>query len=178
MPELTAPAVEQYTAGRLDKDDPETIRLLSAALVAARRWCGWHVTPVQTDTLVLDGPGGRVLRLPTLALESITSIDDDGTVCVPADLYISSNGVVSKRTRGRWSRHFGSITATFIHGIDSAPDFDAAVLSLVDRESVAPTGGRPRVVGPFQYDLDPLGTGVFTLSEQAKLEQFRLERPA
>ena len=80
MPELTTADVEQYTGGRLDKDHPETISLLARGLGAARRFCGWHVTPVQTDTdRVLDGPGSRLLRLPTLRLNALTAVTEDGT---------------------------------------------------------------------------------------------------
>ena len=129
--------------------------------------------------MALDGTGAATLWLPTLALvPGSLSIVDDGRTYLAADLEVSARGIVRKVGGGRWSRRLGGIAVTMTHGFEDAPDFDEAVLSLVDRQSRVPAGGRPSAVGPFVYDLDPLGSGAFTLSEQAKLEQFRLERPA
>lgn len=179
MPELSGGDVERYTGGRLDKDDPETASLIARGYAAARRFCGWHVAPIKSEVLTLDGAGGRLLRLPTLRIVTLTSIVDDGDALVPADLYISKSGLVEKRTGGLWSTKLGSIVVTMEHGFDSAPDFDAAVLSWIDRASLAPAGGRARVVGPFQYSDEPMAANsTFTASERALLEMYRLERPA
>ena len=37
---------------------------IQAAEGAVRRYCGWHIAPVATETLVLDGTGTR-LALPS-----------------------------------------------------------------------------------------------------------------
>lgn len=153
MAELAVAAVEQYTKGRLAGDAPETARLLAAGLSTARRFCGWHVTPVREDDVVtLDGPGGRLLTLPTLALVELTSVVEDGAALDLADLRTSTRGLVTKKSGGLWSQHYGSIVVTMTHGYDDAPAFDAAVLSLIDRMSLAPAGGRMKAVGPFQYE--------------------------
>ena len=49
---LDVVTLEQFTRGRLDRDDDESQRQLNAALAAARRYCGWHVTPVLTSTAI------------------------------------------------------------------------------------------------------------------------------
>ncbi|SRX93565.1 hypothetical protein MSP7336_01804 [Mycobacterium shimoidei] len=130
--ELTVDDVEQYTKGRLVAGNPETERILDAALDAARRFCGWHVTPVITDEVTLDGPGGHVLSLPTMRLVELTELSEDGTALNVDDLAVSPRGLVQKRC-GRWSHNYGSITAKMKHGYDEATDFQAAVLELVDR---------------------------------------------
>lgn len=172
MAELSVAAVEQYTKGRLAQGDPETVRLLAEGLSAARRYCGWHVTPIVTDDEVtLDGPGGRLLRLPTLRLVELASVTENGVeLDVVADLYVSPLGMVSKRSGGCWSDKFGAIEVTMTHGFEDAPDFDGAVLSAIDRASLAPTGGRLRVIGPFQYETES------TADERARLDLYRLER--
>lgn len=172
--ELSAAAVEQYTKGRLDAADDETKRLLAEGLAEARRYCGWPVTPVRTETITLDGPGGKLLRLPTLRLVELVYVVEDGDVEYDpdTDLYVSPLGLVSKRGGGNWSRHYGAIEVRMTHGFDGAPDFDGAVLSAIDRASLAPVGGRPRVVGPFQWET----TG--TADERARLDLYRLERQA
>lgn len=170
MPELTVADVAQYTSGRAASDDPETARLLAAGLDAARRFCGWHVTPVRVaDEVTLDGPGGKLLVLPTLALVELTSITEDGVALdVAADLRVSPRGLVQKRSCGLWCRHYGAIDVVMTHGYDEAAAFNAAVLSMIDRMSLASTGGRLRVVGPFQYDDT-------SQPEREMLASFRLE---
>src|SRR5690606_34189170 len=148
------------------------LKLLARGYAAARRFCGWHVTPEREDVLTLDGPGGRLLRLPTLKLTTLTSIVDDDQVYLEEDLRVSGTGMVTKRDGTLWSDKLGAIQVTMSHGFDAAPDFDAAVLSYIDRSSLAPSGGRARVIGPFQYDSD-IVDGVFSTVERSLLEQYR-----
>ena len=78
MAELDASDVESFTNGRLSDDDA-TARLLASALAAARRYCGWHVSPVREgDEIEVDGPGGRVLSLPTLNLAEVSELSEVG----------------------------------------------------------------------------------------------------
>lgn len=181
MPELTAPGVEQYTGGRLDRDDPETTRLLNSALAAARRRCRWHVYPLRVDEIVtLDGPAGRLLRLPTMRLVELKELTEDGTLVPLSDIDVSRRGMVEKRSGAFWTRRFSGIVAKMTHGFgesDVPEDFNSAVLSLIDRASFAPTGGRARVIGPFQYDIEKTAGG-WTDQERAWLEPFRIELPA
>ncbi|MCV7255337.1 hypothetical protein H7J86_24545 [Mycobacterium hackensackense] len=126
--------VETYTKGRLQASDPEVQRLFEAALRAARNYCGWHVTPVVDDeVLELDGPGGRVLALPTRKVIDLAIVEDGVTVDVANQCRVSkSMGLVRKRSRGCWTGEYGAITVTMTHGHETAPDFDLAVLKCVD----------------------------------------------
>jgi hypothetical protein len=100
----------------------------AAALAAARRYCGWHVTPAVTETITVDGPGGRVVSLPTMHLNELTEVIEDGVTLNVADLAPSVTvGTVRKRSGARWTSELGGITVTMTHGHDVAPDFDAAV---------------------------------------------------
>ena len=159
MAELTPTDVETYTQGRLHRDDSETARMLTAALAAARRYCGWHVSPVKAgEVLTLDGPRGRVLDLPTRKLLDLTSITEDGRdLDVDGALNWSENGSVRKRSGGRWSGCYRSIVATITHGYteEEAADWRQAVLSSIDQVSQTIGGGLPRVIGPFQFETDP-----------------------
>ncbi|MGV0793025.1 hypothetical protein [Mycolicibacterium sp. XJ1819] len=177
MPELEATDVEQYTGGRLDRDDNETAALLARGVAAARRFCGWHVTPQRVgDVQTLDGRGGPLLILPTLALAELTEVTEDGTAVDVTDLHVSARGLVSKKSGAHWSCNLGAITVKMTHGFDAAPDFQAAVLSWIDRMSLAPTGGRARVIGPFQYSDEAMAAGTtFSASERALLDLYRLE---
>lgn len=177
MAELTTLAVENYTQGRLNRDDDETARLLAAALRAARRYCGWHVTPSDSYPVVLDGPGSPLLVLPTLRVGSITALSEDGVALdVDADIRWSVRGLVRKVNGCFWTDKFQGIEATVVHGYEDAQDWQAAVLSLVDRWSDLPEGGRARVIGPFQYaDREQAGE-VFTAMERYVLDMYALEK--
>lgn len=179
MPELDVLAVENYTLGRLNRDDDETVRLLAAALAVARRYCGWHVTPERQDTdVTLDGPGGHMLVLPTLRLKSIDALAENDSVIDVADLRVSARGLVRKKSGGFWSCEFGALVITMTHGFDEAPDFNAAVLSLIDRTSKVIAGGdEPTVIGPFQYPAatrEEVGS-VFSTAERCIFDLYALE---
>lgn len=100
----------------------------AAALAAARKWCGWAVTPSDPETVTVDGPGGLVLSLPTMHLTELTEVIEGGVTLDVDDLAFSvSAGTVRKRSGARWTSELGGITVTMTHGYDTAPDFDAAV---------------------------------------------------
>lgn len=180
MAELTAEDVAAFTGGRLSGAAAQQV--LDAALVAARRYCGWHVSPVLSQTVTLDGPGGPVLSLPTLNLVSVTEIDDDGQVLAAGDLRVSRVGSVRKQSGASWSEDLGSIAATFTHGYteDDAGDWRRAVLLTVDamsKETAAtdrddPTMARKRVDDvEYQWFSAPISTDA-RLS--AAFAQFRI----
>jgi hypothetical protein len=177
MAELTPDDVAQYTSNRLAADADETVRLLSAGLTAARRFCGWNVTAVTDNEMTIDGPGALLLVLPTLKLVELTGVVEDGVeLDVETDLYVSSRGLVRKRSGLYWSSHYGAITVTMDHGFAAADDFNAAVLSYIDRSSWAGTGGRVNAVGPFKYDPEAMAAAsAFSVVELSLLEQYRLE---
>jgi hypothetical protein len=182
---LDAAAVESYTNGRLDADDADTARQLAAALASARRYCGWHVTPVMTNVSVtLDGSGDRVLVLPTLQLGSVTSITEDGVTLNLSDVQISARGLVIKTNGAFWSDKFGAITVVFTHGYSSAPDFEAVVLGAIDRGAFS-TSKIPVAIGPFRYsnseqafpgNRTAANGAMFTDSERGVLDFYKLEK--
>lgn len=128
----------------------------------------------------MDGPASALLVLPTLRLVELTGVVEDGVALdVGMDVHVSSRGLVRKRSGARWSAHYGSIVVTMDHGFDDADDFDAAVLSWVDRSSLSAVGGRPKVIGPIQYETEAMAAGsAFSVVERSLLEQYRLESPA
>lgn len=167
--------VAVLTQGRLAAGDSRTTMLLSGALAAARSYCGWHVIGERTVTLTLDGPGSPLLVLPTLRLTDISALTEDGQTIDPLTLEWSQLGLVYKAARARWTRRYRGITATITHGFADAPDFNNAIVSLVDRLSLGQGG--PEVIGPFQFPGAPSvqSGAMFTGIEKALLDQYRLE---
>ena len=174
---LTVDALSDYTQGRLDANTDETQRQLDAALTAARRYCGWHVTPVLTATTVtLDGPGQKFLVLPTMSLATISAVTENGISINTASLGWSVRGLVVKTDNTLWAEGFSNITVTMTHGYALAADFESVVFSAIDRGGFA-TGDTPRAIGPFQYSDPAGGSGqLFTPSERAILDFYKLEK--
>lgn len=155
MAELTAADVEEFTGGRLADDSGSglTTDMLNAALAAARRAVGWHVSPVRVaDEVIIDGPDSRILYLPTRKLNELVSVDEDGTTIDPATkLRWSAGGppgalnrpvAVRKRSDGWWNCHYQSITVVMDHGYTEAEaaDWRYAVLSMVNQMAMVTSG--------------------------------------
>jgi hypothetical protein len=147
---------------------------------AAQRWCGWHVTPEMEQRVVLDGPGGQLLRLPTLCVTELVDVTEDGIALDVADLEWSRIGLVRKRSGAAWTDRLGGVVVTMVHGFAEAQDFEVAVLSFTDRMSrAAADGGLPVAVGPFRWSEDQdraAGGSAFSAVELSILDQYRLER--
>lgn len=147
MAELAPSDVETYTGGRLLASGTETQRMLDAALVAARRFTEWPVSPVRlADTVMVDGPCSRALHLPTRNLLDLTAVTEDGTVLDLAKLTWSVHGWVRKDSGAYWSCKYQSITVTMDHGYTEAEaaDWRQAILAMVDQMSQiksSPSGG-------------------------------------
>lgn len=145
--DITVDDVVDYTNGRLEDND-ETQRMLDAALAAARRDVGWHVSPViEGDVKTLDGPQSRVLPLPTKRLLNLISVVEDGVNLDLAGLrwtavpdYVAR---VRKRSDAYWSCNYASEVVTMDHGYTKAEagDWVQAILTMVDQMSLLPVGG-------------------------------------
>src|SRR5665647_3190809 len=128
VPIILAAELSAATQGKVLASDPRVQPLLDGATSAIRRWCGWHITPSVTETLVLDGPGGDVLTLPTLYLTALTSVTEDNILLTeydPAtdlgDYEWSELGNV-KRVYGHWTERYRGLSVAIVHGYDDAPD--------------------------------------------------------
>lgn len=156
MPQLgsdtIAEAITSFTHERLDGSDEEVARMIDAALVAARRHVGWHVSPVDSQELVLDGPDSRILWLPTRKLVELISLEEDGNVIDPDTVRISAGGppgilerpvAIRKNNNGWWSCNYSAIALEMEHGYteDEAADWIQAIVSMVDQMSLVPIGG-------------------------------------
>lgn len=133
------------------------------ALAAARNYCGWHVTPQASTEVVLDGPGGILLALPTLRLIDLESVTEDGDDVDVATLEWSANGVVRKQSGQPWTAKLGAITVEMTHGFGSADDFNHAVamiaagLGSTIRDDAALTSKK---VGDVEYQWAVALTGI------------------
>jgi hypothetical protein len=132
-----------------------------AAHGAVRRECGWHVAPSLTETIALDGSGGRTLLLPTKRITQILAVTNGGED-VTARVDVSRNTGMIELTSGAWTDRLGQILVTLTHGYepDEVPEVSALIAALAKRGPVAMVGAglRAQSVGPAsaQYSGDSI----------------------
>jgi hypothetical protein len=88
---------------------------------AVRAEAGWHIAPVLTETLTVDGEGGHLLFLPSLRVLEVTEIRD---VTYDEPRVItgwrkSKRGVIYRA--GGWPVGFESIEVDVVHGYAACP---------------------------------------------------------
>lgn len=157
----------------LDPDIPNIQAGIDRAVAYIRREAGWHIFPIAVDTLTLDGEGGHVLTLPSLRVEDISEIIENGTPLDPSAYEWSADGDV-KRVRGCWTTRWRGITVTLTHGYDPADvdmrDLGSALADAVTNQAMAPAG-IPEVIGPYQFGGE---TGGWTGDNATTLSHFIL----
>lgn len=152
---------------------------IDTALVAARRFCGWHVSPSKSETITVDGPGGRVLSLPTLNLTAVASVSELAAAVDVSTLDRSQwKGTLTKQF-GCWTGRDGAIEATITHGFAEADalDWRRAVINLVGDWSESSTRDgsdmKRKKVDDVEYEW--FETALSTDAELAeKFSQFRI----
>lgn len=133
-----------------------------------RRFCGWHVTPVLSTTLTLRGSGHHFIALPTLKIDTITSITECGVALdlTTIDQFDDEPGVLYKQyTHGYEYGYFhphgtwrGKVVITLTHGYAAAEAmaFREEVLALIDRSSM--TIGSGGWGTPTEIKVDDVNT--------------------
>lgn len=136
-----------------------------AAISTVRGYCQWHISPVVTEDVVVEGGGAGHLLLPSLRVTAINSITNDGVAVVDTDYEWSRRGILRVSTdstlyRG-WSRKYDSVVVNITHGYE---DFPAEVLAVARDMARADgvTGASSMASGPHQLQL-----GVTSAAAQA-----------
>ena len=111
----------------------------TAATNAIRKECGWHVAPVITETLVLDGRGGDALLLPSLRVLNLIQVLNDGVDVTDQVRFSQKAGVVTLACG--WFDGVGSIEITLEHGYpaDEVPEIVGLINSVAQR-GMSPAG--------------------------------------
>lgn len=157
-PLLTSDALAAYLAA------PEDLRA-DAVTDWVRGRCGWHIAPTITETVTLDGNGGRTITLDTLHLTDVTGVMVSGA---PMEVEWSELGMLRHPTR--WPDQWRAVTVTITHGYQSVPaDLAKVVAEAISRLPAPGTPGREKI-GPFEYVNDAL----FMPDELATIDRYRL----
>lgn len=146
----------------------------AAACSAIRRYCGWHIAPEVTATLTLDGPGGSLLRLPSMHVTDVLSVTNDGDAVTDPEW--SANGLI----RGCWTSKFRGVVVTFTHGYEVCPSEIYAVAAQMSQQASALSESVPAnqlTAGPFTYQMpSSVLAGAVGLSGQHRgvLDRYKL----
>ena len=142
-----------------------------SALDVVRAYCGWHVTPVQSRTVTVDGPGGRDLFLPTMRLVSLQQVVEDGVNLDLDMLEWSDIGRIRKKRDIKylsghphvwcpwhWTDQLSGVEVTMTDGFDQAPVLDL-VVDMTSRWLASADNREPgmitRRVNEVTYQWDP-----------------------
>ena len=158
----------------------EVVDWKAAALLTARRYCGWHVAPViEEDLDPIDGPGGHALLVPSGRLLEVLKIVEDGVELDPASLEISRDGIIRKADGSRWTDKLGAIKMTIKHGHEMFDDLIGVIEQVAARSAATGSGAVSAGAGPFSIRRGTTSGGSVAgapllLSEKATLDPYRI----
>lgn len=110
-----------------------------AATRAIRDYCGWHVAPVITATLTLDGTGTGTVLLPSRRVVDVLSVKVDGQELEATAYEWSADGLLRRR-RGCWPDRYRGLAVGLKHGFDDDTVLSTVVASIVARIRMDPSG--------------------------------------
>lgn len=154
----------------------ETDRLEQAEALV-RSFCGWHIAPSRTETVVVRGKGTATLLLPSMYVTAVASVTIDGVALTLDDEYIWSQAGVLTHA-GHWGTDEVSVAMT--HGYAAPPAEVTAIVQAVGQRAVDNPGSHVRTqVGPFSNTYSTTGSNqVATLalldSEKDALRRYRI----
>jgi hypothetical protein len=171
---------------------PTTVDPTEVAMSVVRDFCRWHVTPIITEDLVLDGSGKRTLLLPSKHVLNVTAVTENGTAVT---VRWSAMGVLTKTGSDvmgypltvegwlapddwlAWTADDRAISLTIEHGY--APEEVASVLGVVKsvaaRVAMNPSGAiTQQRAGTQGVSMLPGSVPLFA-SEKATLQRYRLD---
>jgi len=160
-PFVTAAEFSAWTGGKIAAEDPRVEPLLLGASAGLRRWAGWHIAPVLEETLTGDGPGGRLLILPTGRLLSVLSVDNAGETVDSSAVDVSKSGMLELQS-GAWTSRFGRATVRVRHGWDLAdvPEISQIIKQAVAMALASPMGATREQAGTVSISWATTAPGV------------------
>lgn len=155
-----------------------------AAEAVVRRYCGWHVAPVVTETLVLDVQhASPLLPLPSLRVEAVHSVEvwtGKDWIELDAGVYGWSRAGMLQLLYGRFSKGLSNVRVTLRHGFDAveAADVLAIVRNVQARGEMELGAVRQQAVNGASVAYTSTAGGSLSVplfqDEKATLDAYRL----
>jgi len=146
---------------------------LAAAEKTVRDFAGWHIAPVLTQTLTLNGSGERSLLLPTLRVKAIAAASNAGVELDPTALEWSEDGRIRLPDGQRWTDRLRGVRITLEHGIDDASLVIETISQIAARAELSPTGATREKAGMVELTptmVAPNAAGGVVLMEHEKVQ--------
>jgi len=171
---LVTPAdVAAASGGQVTDGDPRLPPLILAATAAIRLWCGWHIAPVITETLALDGEGSASLNLPSGHVVDVTALRVDGVTQPVGEWDWSTAGMIRLR-RGLFPDRFRCVQVDLTHGYAQAPAVTAVITRAVLGACASPMGATREQAGSISVSWARTGM-TMTAEDRADLAPYRLQ---
>lgn len=176
---VTAAQLADFSKGQLSASDPRIAGALAGASRAIRNYCGWHIFPRVSETLLLDSSGGRELELPSMHVTDIASVRVNGTE-LAASVFEDWSELGSIRLHsGGWPDRYRSVSVTLTHGYDAVPDIAETLKAIVTRELSSPSGATREQAGQVAVSWAITSPGVsgglaILGTEYAVLDSYRI----
>lgn len=171
LPPLMTPAEFATATGGQFAATTETVAwALDAYSAAVRALCGWHVAPSARCGFV--GDGGRLLRLPAMAVSEVTSVSVAGETIDHACYEWTPEGLVRLvRPCAATSAGWHSVKVAYVAGHDTAADLQATLVALVSEFLVSHPGISSQTAGGTQVGYS---ASVGVRSHASELAPYRL----
>lgn len=177
-PLLTVDDFNDLTGDRWAARPDAVAVTLAAVSQAVRNACGWHISPALSCEATISADCS-VLVLPSLMVNSIASIKNDG-VELPAGSYQwQRRGLVRREPWSAWSSAWGGVVVRFNSGTNSDALLAQVVAQIASNHLAAAPGVREEHVGDEGITYNETASGVsggVTLLERdlAVLAPYRL----
>lgn len=140
----------------------------SAGLAAVRAWCGWHIAPSKTETVRVEGDGGRVMLLPSLHVTDVDEITNEAGSPVTSYKW-RENGIL----RGWWACH-DLYSVRLTHGYETLPSELTEVINQIDAAGVGTRSLASKSVGPFSESYGAADLEAQPLSVRSIIARYAL----
>lgn len=141
---------------------------MTSGLDAVRSWCGWHIAPSQSETVKVEGEGGRVLLLPSLKVTAVTEVRNESGA-VTTGYKWRENGVL----RGWWSAE-DLYAFDITHGYVEMPSELQAITNKIDADGVGSRLLASENAGPFQRSFAAPNLDSQPISVRSVIARYRL----
>lgn len=144
--------------------------LIAGASAYIRRVAGWHIFPVVSEVVFVDGFGGSTLLLPTGHLVEEPTVKIDGQEVTDFDW--TESGVL-ERFSG-WPRRRRGIEVEMEHGYEEVPELQSLVVSLVKTAIARPSGVTSHANGGMSQVFGTPGGVMLMEPELEIVRRFKL----
>lgn len=124
--------------------------LVDMAAASVRAEAGWHIAPVQAETLTVDSYGGYLLILPSRRVVSVTAVRDVTTGSEVLTGWSRMSGGLYRRTG--WPA--GVLEVDLTHGYDTTP---LDLLPILAARTTSVMDPRDMSVASYSVNRGPFG---------------------